>query len=151
MRGGVNSERLLTVAGLLSVGVAAFHVILSFSADLSQYFGATPEVVQMLRDHAPLVYVLMLVMIAVFALFGLYGLSGAGRFRRLPLLRVGLSLISASYTLRGLVLIPEVLGRIGLAEYRVPPQELVSSSVSLAIGLLYLGGTIAIVRQPRAL
>jgi hypothetical protein len=145
----MNPKRLLTVAGLLSMGVAAFHVVLSFSADLSQYYGAPPDVVQMLRDHDPLVYFLMLFMIAVFALFGLYGLSGGGRFRRLPLLRTGLLSISAIYTLRGLALFPEVLGRFGLIEYSVPPQEIVSSLVSLIIGLLYITGTIPLMRIRR--
>jgi putative oxidoreductase len=142
-------QRMLTAAGLLSMGVAAFHVVLSFSADLSGYFGATPEVVEMLRDHYPPVYLLMLFMIAVFALFGLYGLSGAGRFRRLPLLRFGLLCIGAIYTLRGLVLIPEALGKIGVTEYQAPPQALASSAVSLVIGLLYMTGTIPLLRIRR--
>jgi putative oxidoreductase len=146
----MNFKRLLTIAGLLSIGVAAFHVVLSFSANLSQYFGATPDIVQMLRHHDPLVYVLMLFMIAVFTLFGLYGLSGGGRFRRLPLLRTGLWSISAIYTLRGLALFPEVLGKLGLIEYQVPPQEVVSSLVSLIIGLFYMIGTIPLLRIRRA-
>jgi hypothetical protein len=144
------STGVLTVAGLLSLGVAAFHVVLTFSSDWSGYFGATPEVVQMMREHDPLVYVLMVFLIAVFALFGLYGLSAAGRFRRLPLLRTGLVTISAIYALRGLVLIPETLGRLGLFQLQTPPQALISSAVSLAIGTFYTWGTFAYLRRSSA-
>jgi hypothetical protein len=148
-RGDMTYRQMLTTAGMLSMGVAVFHVVLSFSADLSQYFGAPPDVVQMLRNRNPFVYVLMIFMIAVFALFGLYGLSGGRRFRRLPLLRTGLLSISAIYTLRGLALFPEVLGRVGLIEYQVPPQEIFSSLVSLVIGLLYTVGTIPLLQIRR--
>jgi hypothetical protein len=144
------SKRVLTIAGLLSLGVAAFHVALTFSADWSGYFGATPEVVQMLRAHDPLVYDLMVFLIAVFTLFGLYGLSAAGSFQRLPLLRTGLVTISAIYTLRGLVLIPETLGRLGLFQLQTPPQALVSSAVSLTIGTFYAWGTFAYWRRSSA-
>ncbi|HWN44826.1 MAG TPA: hypothetical protein VNW71_21560, partial [Thermoanaerobaculia bacterium] len=75
----------------------------------------------------------------VFAVFALYAFAGAGRFRRLPLLRTGLGVISAIYLVRGLSLLPE------LAKYdsgAMLPRHLAFSFTSLVIGLLYLIGTI---------
>lgn len=141
-------RQMLTAAGILSLGVAAFHVVLAFSADISEYFGSGPKIGQMLRDHDPQIYILIFFMVAAFALCGLYGFSGARRFRRLPLLRTGLLFTGAIYTLRGIAFFPEILGKLGLSAHQVHPQDVVSSAVSLVIGLLYLGGTIALMRQP---
>jgi hypothetical protein len=146
----MNYRQMLTAAGILSIGVAAFHVLLAISADLSEFFGSGPKIAQMLRDHDPQIYILMVFMVAAFALCGLYGLSGAGRFRRLPLLRTGLLFTGAIYTLRGIALIPEILGKFGLSKLQVHPQDMLSSAVSLTTGLLYLVGTIALMRKPAA-
>jgi|WetSurMetagenome_2_1015567.scaffolds.fasta_scaffold196383_1 putative oxidoreductase len=141
-------RQMLTAAGILSMGVAAFHVLLAFSADLSAYFGAGPKITQMLRNHDPQIYLLMVLMIAMFALWGLYGLSGAGRFARLPLLKTGLFVIGAIYTLRGIAFFPEMLGSLGVTEFPSSPQNLLSSAVSLITGLCYLFGTIGLLRRP---
>ncbi len=143
----MNHRLMLTIAGYLSMGVAAFHVVLTFSADLCEFFGSGPKIAEMLRAQDPQVYLLMVFMIAVFALFGLYGLSGAGRFRRLPLLKTGLFVIGAIYTLRGLLLFPEILGVIGVIAADIPLQNVFSSATSLTIGLCYLTGTIGLLRQ----
>ncbi|HJY64385.1 MAG TPA: hypothetical protein VJ455_09530, partial [Ignavibacteria bacterium] len=80
----------------------------------------------------------------VFALFGFYALSGAGIIKRLPLLRSGLVIIGVLFTLRGLFLVLELLINAGILQGSmiIPTRELVSSSVSLIIGLFYLIGTI---------
>jgi hypothetical protein len=148
LRGDMTYRQMLTAAGILSMGVAAIHVALAFSADLSEYFGSGPQIAQMLREHDPQIYILMVFMVAAFALCGLYGLSGAGRFRRLPLLRTGLLFIGAIYTLRGIAFFPEIMGKLGLSAHQVHPQDVVSSAVSLVTGLLYLGGTVALMRLP---
>jgi hypothetical protein len=141
------SKRLLQIAGLLSLGVALFQVMLGLSPALSTYFGASP---QLLANRVTLL-VTSLVVALVFAIWGLYGLSGAGLFRRLPLLRLGLLVIGAIYTLRGLLLLPLLLASLGLLASPEPilPQALLASLVSLLIGCLYLIGTIAAWRDLR--
>ena len=146
------SKQLLALAGCLSLAVAAFQLILTFSPTLCRVFGAPEE----LMTGDPLwFYLASFSATALFGIWGLYGLSGAGRIRRLPLLRTGLLAIGGVYTLRGLLLIPVLLLVIGLvpAEGPVPPQllfaSLLASSVALSIGVLYLVGTFGSLRDLR--
>jgi hypothetical protein len=85
-------------------------------------------------------------MALVFVLFGLYALSGAGLIRRLPLLNLGLFGIGAVYTARGIAFIPQLLVLLGiLPSVRVIPlAHLLSSLVSLSVGVLYLAGLVKI-------
>jgi hypothetical protein len=74
----------------------------------------------------------------VLALWSAYAFSGAGLIGRLPLLRLGLVVISAIYLLRGLVLLrPSALGRPDLTT-----SFLVwSSLIVLVFGLVHAIGT----------
>ena len=133
------SKQLLTLAGCLSLAVAAFQFILTFSPTLCRFFGAPEE---LLTGDPLWLYLTSFFATALFGIWGLYGLSGAGRIRRLPLLRTGLLAIGGIYTLRGLLLIPAMLAVVGL----VPsdpflPQALLASLVALSTGVLYLVGT----------
>jgi hypothetical protein len=132
------SNQLLGIAGGLSFGVAIFQAVISFSPAWSLYFGAPPELV----SNIPMLYIAGLTAAVVFAVFGLYALSGAGIIRPLPLLRLGLLGIGGVYTLRGLLVIPELLimGGILQSSEAIPPQGLASSLVSLFISVLYLTG-----------
>jgi len=136
----ITSKQSLTLAGCLSLAVAAFQFILTFSPTLCRFFGAPEE----LMTGDPLVfYLTSFSATALFGIWGLYGLSGAGRIRRLPLLRTGLLAIGGIYTLRGLLLIPAILAVVGLlpADGPVPPQALLASLVALSTGVFYLVGT----------
>lgn len=141
------SKRLLQIAGLLSLGIALLQVVLGFSPALSTYLGAPPE---LLANPAALLASSFFVAL-IFAIWGLYGLSGAGLMRRLPLLRLGLLVIGAIYTLRGLLLVPLLLDSLGLivADPPILPQALLASLVSLLIGCLYLAGTLTAWRDLR--
>ena len=72
------------------------------------------------------------------SLFSLYALSGANLIGRLPLLKLGLVVISAIYLFRGLafVLIMPLFPDNSLAFW------LVSSGICLIIGILYFVGTL---------
>ena len=76
----------------------------------------------------------------VFARWSAYACSGAGVVRRLPLLRTALILIGSVYTLRGLVLGPQLVWFFSGYRALVPPRQLVFSGVSLVIGVSYLIG-----------
>jgi putative oxidoreductase len=132
-----NAKIILLLAGVLSLAVAVFQVYLGFSPTASAYWGGPTD--------QPMLLFAALVVGLVFAVWGLYGLSGAGVIRRLPLLRLGLIVIGGIYTLRGIpgIMILLILAGIIRDPQPIPPQALISSLVSLAVGLAYLIGTIA--------
>ncbi len=131
-------KQLLTLAGIISLLLAVFQVVITFNPAWSLYFGAPKNI----TDNHPLLYTTGVIAALFFAMFGLYGLSGAGLIRRLPLLRLGLCTITAIFLLRGLVIIPQLLVVTGLrpAVAPLPVRFLVSSLVALGIGFLYLVG-----------
>lgn len=132
----------MTLAGWLSVAVAALHVvIIFFGAPAYHYFGAGEDMARQAEAGSIVPAAMTLFIAAVFAVFALYAFSGAGRLRRLPLLRTGLVVIAAIYTLRGLGLILELI-QFAQGSATVMPRQLVFSAVSLTIGLLYLAGTV---------
>lgn len=133
------AKQLLKIAAGLSFAVAIFQAVVSFSPSWSLYFGAPKEL-----TSSPLILLIAgLIAAAIFATFGLYALAGAGYIRPLPLLRPGLLGIGGVYSLRGLFAIPALLIMTGVLQTPeiLPPQALVSSLVSLFIGLVYLAGT----------
>jgi len=75
---------------------------------------------------------------ALLTLAAAYAFSGAGLIARLPLLRIGLVVISAVYLLRGLVvLMPSALGRPDLTTTFL----IWSSLIVLFYGLVHAIGT----------
>lgn len=92
---------------------------------------------------------LMIVGVAAFvSILGLYGLSGAGRIRRLPLLRTGLIFTTVIFILNGA---PKSLGEIAWLEVLVAGRDprLLLALIplwQLAIALLYLVGTVGLWR-----
>ena len=136
----MKKTRLLRLAGLLSLLIALFQGVISFSPSWSLFFGAPLELV----SNIPGLIITGLTMTAIFVVFGLYGFSGAGDLPPLPLLRVVLLIIGSVYTIRGLLLILQILTAIGIVQM---PNEnslqlITSSAVSLIIGVIYLLGTL---------
>ena len=134
------SKQLFKVAAGFSFAVTIFQVVVLFSPAWSLYFGAPAELV----SNELLLWVAGLIAAVIFAVFGLYALAGAGYLRSLPLLRPGLLVIGGIYILRGLESIPQLLIVVGVfqSSASVPLQSLVSSLVSLFIGLIYLTATL---------
>jgi hypothetical protein len=131
---------MLVLAAILSFAIALLHLAIIFlGPNAYVYFGAA-DLGAMEAQGSRIPDLLTLVLVAVFALFGLYALSGAGVIRRLPLLAAGLVAIGSIYTLRGLVVIPDLIRLVQGAGY--PLRQTVFSAVSLAIGLAYLIGTV---------
>ena len=141
-----NSKKTLKIAAILSFAVALFQAGISFSPSLSRYFGAPDKFIA----NPTLLLLAGLFMAIVFGVFGLYALSGAGHIRHLPLLWWGLLGISCVYTLRGLMLFPQLLirARILSSSETVGLQSLASSLVALFVGLVYLVGTLGIKPSP---
>jgi hypothetical protein len=146
-------SRWLVAAAVLCFAIALVHAAAIFlGPDAYAYLGA-PQLGR--AEAAGFTYPDLMTagLTVVFTAFGAYALSGAGRMRRLPLLRVGLALIGAVFTLRGLLLFVELAGLAAGAP--VPPRMAVFSLVSLITGAAFLAGTLprwrALNADPRAL
>lgn len=132
---------LLLLASLAALLVALLHVAIVFIGRKGYgYFGAA-QLIPLLDKGSPWPAIITLFLAAIFAVCGLYGLSGAGLLPRLPLLRLGLIVIGSVFTLRGLALVKEI-PKVVSHSASLPGRELVFSSISLVIGLLYLAGLI---------
>lgn len=134
-------DHVLLVAGWLSAAIAMLHLVIIFVGPPAyRYFGAGEEMAAQAEAGSILPAAMTLLIAGVFAVFSIYAFSGAGRLRRLPLLRTGLAVIAAIYSLRGLALLTELAGYVRGSE-TVMPRHLAFSAVSLTVGLLYLLGT----------
>ncbi len=136
----INPKQTLIIAGILSFAIALFQAVVTAVPAWARYFGAWESVASKLW----LLYLAGFFVAAIFAVFGLYALSGAGIIRRLPLLRTGLIIISIIFILRGLFLVMEIMVNLGIlhGSIIIPTRELMSSAVSLIIGIIYLSGTV---------
>ena len=136
----------LILGGLVSFLVAAIHAaIVPIGAEAYRYFGGD-FMLPLLEQGSPVPALVTLGLALIFALWGVYALSGAGVVRRLPLLRLGLVLISALYLLRGLELIPDLAWRLG-GNAGAPVRFTLFSAVSLLAGLLYTIGLVGMWRR----
>jgi hypothetical protein len=130
----------LTVGAGLNFAIALIHLGIIFAGGPAYvYFGAA-DLAVLAQAGSPVPALLTVCLTIVFIVFGVYALSGAGVVRRLPLLRLGLLAIGAVYTLRGLIVILDILRLVRGAGY--PFRQTVFSAAALAIGLIYLIGTI---------
>ncbi len=132
---------LLVIGGYFSLAFAVFQLSgIWWPVSAIRYFGGPVQ----LREERPLAYgLLCLVVSVIVAVFGLYALSGAGKIRRLPLLRTALTVATSIYLLRGLLIIPQipfVLKHPDLVLF------LIFSLISLCVGIIHLGGLVRLFR-----
>lgn len=132
----------LVAAGCASAAIALLHVFIIFvGAPGYRYFGAGEEIARLAESGSPYPALLTAFVTIFFVLFAVYGLAGAQLLPwKPPLLRTGLVAIGAIYSLRGVLLAPQAAA-FSSGGPLVGAKDLVFSSVSLAIGLLYLWGT----------
>jgi hypothetical protein len=142
---GVDGRSWLIAGAGLSFFMAACQTVLSPSPAAAAYFGAPPG----LLENRVRLFVIGEGAVLVFAVFGLFALSGAGLFRRLPLLRVGLVGISSLYLPRGLFIILTVLEVLQVLESNILLQGVISHLVFLAAGTSYAVGTVSNWREMR--
>jgi hypothetical protein len=135
---------LLLAGGYFSLAFAIFQLSgIWWSASAVKYLGGPAD----MRVHRPATYGFLCLTVALgAAIFGLYSLSGAGKIRRLPLLRTVLIIVAAIYLLRGLLAIPQapmVLKHPELARF------LLFSLISLVVGVVYSMGVFHLFRNGR--
>lgn len=144
-------QRMLRVGGYLNFAVALAHVALFlgmlFAIDQLNAMTGTLGVHIGPPSGGSVGWITLLLMVAgvvgFVCVLGLYGLSGAGRIRRLPLLRTGLIFAAVLFSFHGMY---QILGKVGryeaLAAGRdVHPLLALIPLWKLTIGILYLVGT----------
>jgi uncharacterized protein YhhL (DUF1145 family) len=131
----------LIIAACLSAIAALLHVaIIVGGPDWYRFFGAGEKLAKAAEAgkwHPALV---TLGIATVLGLWAVYALSGAGVVPPLPLLKAGLCLITAVYLIRGLAIIPFVIG----ARDKTTPFIFWSSVVCLLYGVTHLFGLVQI-------
>ena len=135
MHHGLN--RCLIVAAALSAIAGLVHLgCIVFGAPWYRFFGAGEGMARLAEAGHWYPTVFASVIAAVLFTWSLYALSGAGVIRRLPLLKLGLCLITAIYMVRGIgfaAIMPLFPGNSAVF-------WLTSSGICLAIGLVHFAG-----------
>jgi hypothetical protein len=133
-----SGSRWLAIGGWLSLAAALLHVGCIFGGpDWYRFFGAGEVLAQADASGSWVPALLTLGVATVLTIWAAFAFSGAGKIRRLPLLRTGLVAISAIYLFRGLIIIPAHLLRPQLTN----SFELWSASIVLCFGIAYAVGT----------
>jgi hypothetical protein len=137
----------LCLAGALSACVAAAHAAtLVLGAPAYRYLGAGERMARLAERGAPGPPIITVALTLMFAAWAAYAFSGAGLLRPLPLLRPVLLATGAAYTLRGVIVAPQLVWFV-TGPRPIAGRHLVFSAISLVIGLLYLAGTLSVTRS----
>ncbi|MBN2147775.1 MAG: hypothetical protein JW726_10320 [Anaerolineales bacterium] len=134
-------QYFLRIGGLLNIAIAILHLVVIFIGALAyRYFDAGEQMAVWAETGSPIPAVVTLGLSVIFVICALYAFSAAGNFRKLPFLRLGVLLIGAIYTLRGLLFIPAAL--VSLADPALQlSKEMTFSAVAFIVGILYLIGS----------
>lgn len=129
---------------LLTLAASLLHVAIIFGGpDWYRFFGAGERMARLAARGSVYPTVITAVIALVLGLWALYGLSGAGVIRRLPLLRLALSLIACVYLARGVLGVPLALFVSGPYADELKGRMLfmvVSSVVCVFLGFCYAAG-----------
>ena len=136
------------LAGAASLGVALLHVgIIFYGGPAYRYFGAGERLARLAERGSQEPTFITSVLVVMFSAWAAYAFSGAGVIPRLPYLQTALLLIGLVYAGRGLALVPQIyLWMNDGGSAVVPVRHLWFSAASLAIGVLYLAGTMRAIR-----
>ncbi len=134
----MDKKLCLKIAAGWAFFMAACQTVISVWPAAAAYFMAPPS---LLADRWQLFLWGEAAALAM-VVAGLYALSGAGSVRRLPLLRLGLIVISSVLLLRGVTIVLDVLVILGLLAGELLVQGTISTLVFLSAGLSFAVGTI---------
>ena len=129
------------LAAASSFAIAVLHVGITMAGPRAYaYFGAA-DLGRLEGGGSLLPDAVTAVLAAVFGAGGYYALAGANRtLWRPPLLKTGLVVASAVFTIRGAALVPELFG-LASGSSTVPARYAVFSLVSLITGIAFCLGT----------
>jgi hypothetical protein len=147
-------KTMLRLGSYMNFAIALAHIAMFFAiTQLAAVLGMPAWLGRMLAEGwlGWTKLFLMVAGVAVFvSLLGLYGLSGAGRIRRLPLLRTGLLCTGSIFLLHGLFDdgfgLVWCIGALATLVAKRDPRLFLGliPLTTLTIGLLYLFGTIGL-------
>ncbi len=133
-----SGNRLLVIGSICSGLAALVHLgCIIFGGDWYRFFGAGEQMAKMAEQGHWYPTAVTSVIVVVLSLWSLYALSGARVIFRLPLLRLGLCVISLVYLIRGIAFV----GIMPMFPENSLTFWLVSSGICLGVGMLYAVGT----------
>jgi putative oxidoreductase len=143
----------LVAGGILSMIASLLHIaIIIGGPDWYRFFGAGEGMAQLAEGGSSYPAIITTIIAIILAIWGLYAFSGARLIGRLPLLKVVLGLISAIYVVRGVLGIPMVI-YLDSSYLKELESEMtfmiVSSIISLIIGLFYSMGLIQLLQSKK--
>lgn len=134
----------LAAGGALSAAAALAHLaVIAGGPRWYDVFGAGPRMVRLAEQGSPTAALITVGIAAVLATWAAYAFSGAGLFPRLPLLKLGLAAISATYLLRAVGYIPALF----VAGAPVGTFAWVSSAIVLLYAVVHVIGTLQLWRS----
>jgi len=131
------SNPWLIAGGWLSLLAAFLHLgCILGGPDWYRFFGAGEGMAQAAERGEWMPHLLTLGIAGILAVWAAYAFAGAGRLRRLPLMRTALVLITSIYLLRGLALVPIAFTPAAQTWFNIW-----SSLIVLAYGIAHAVGT----------
>jgi len=142
----MQNNQYLTFAGIGTVIASILHIaIIIGGPDWYRFFGAGEGMAQLAEKGSNYPIITTSIIAATLAIWAFYAFSGAGFIQKLPLLKPILVIISIVFIIRGLFGIPLViiLDHPYLNELEAKMTfMMISSIISLTLGLFYLKGAI---------
>ena len=149
------ADRLLVIGGVLTSAAALLHVgIIIGGPDWYRFFGAGERMAWMAARGSIQPALVTACIAAILGVWVLYAFSGAGLIRRLPFLRLALTLIAAVYLARGLFGVPVMMlvDDVYTNQLRAKPTFMVvSSAICIVLGLCYAIGAARLWKMTPAL
>lgn len=140
----MNGARPLVAGGSLTAVAALLHVgIILGGPDWYRFFGAGERMAWLAARGSIYPTIVTSCIAALLGVWALYAFSGAGVIRRLPLLRLALTLIAAVYLARGILGVPIVLFVDDVYTNQLKAKMtfmVVSSAICVVLGLCYAVG-----------
>jgi putative oxidoreductase len=137
-------DRLLVSGGSLTGVAALLHLAIIFGGpDWYRFFGAGERMARLAARGSIYPTIVTACIAAILGVWTLYALSGAGVIRRLPFLRLALTLIAAVYLARSILGVPAVMFMNGPYANQLKakmPFMVVSSAICMVLGLCYAVG-----------
>lgn len=136
----------LVIAGILCAIGALLHLVTIIGGpDFYRFMGAGEGMAQMAEDGLAYPTIVTLVITLILFIWSAYAFSGAGVIKRLPLLKIGLVLISSILMIRaifGIILMFININHPYLNELQARPIfMMVTSLICLIFSLLFITGT----------
>lgn len=148
----MSSKLPLDLAAIFMFVGALFHIVCLFGgADWLLFTGAPPEFAESYRagNLEPLIWTVAIAL--MLTIWGFYAMSGAGRIRRLPLLKTAFGIIAALMTARGLIGLALLIFSDWPWDTAMGKFHAAASIMIFGVGLFYIYGLVHRWKADRAI